>query len=151
MRDVEEFKLTLMASTIIFAEVYESDLTEDARTKFDDLFKRRNVIPVEVDVRTARLAGKIREHYAKQTPAIEMYVPDAIHLASAIIWKANELHTFDGAGKRKRRADLLPMSGNVMGHNLLICTPYAAQLALQPQPQPALPIKQDEDAEEEII
>jgi hypothetical protein len=51
--------------------------------------------------------------------------PDSIRLATAIIFNAEEFHTFDGSGGKKRNGDLLPLSGNVAGHRLKICVPYA--------------------------
>jgi hypothetical protein len=51
-------------------------------------------------------------------------VPDAIHLATAIQYRVDEFHTFDGEGN-SRYLGLLPLSGNVGGHKLTICKPKA--------------------------
>jgi hypothetical protein len=41
--------------------------------------------------------------------------PDAIHLATAILYRADEFHTFDD--------QLIGLSGNVGGHRLIVCKP----------------------------
>jgi hypothetical protein len=51
-------------------------------------------------------------------------VPDAIHLATALIYRADEFHTFDGKNGRNTLG-LLPLSGDVGGHKLTICKPVA--------------------------
>lgn len=58
-------------------------------------------------------------------------MPDAIHLASAILYDATEFHTFDGARAGANKAGLLTLDGNVAGHRLKICAPKAEQLIFQ--------------------
>ena len=55
-------------------------------------------------------------------------VPDAIHLASAILYEATEFHTFDGVRSGVNKGGLLTLDGNVAGHRLRICAPKAEQL-----------------------
>jgi len=57
--------------------------------------------------------------------------PDAIHLATAITYEADEFHTLDGAGKKKRSTDLLKLGTKIAGrYNLLICKPEGPQAGL---------------------
>jgi transposase-like protein len=60
----------------------------------------------------------------------KLKTPDAIHLASAILHRADEFHTFDET--------LIALSGNVAGHKLTICKPIAKnpELDLNPPKKP---------------
>lgn len=129
VRLVEGNKAELFTSVMTKAEVLESKMTEEQKHRFTELFKRRNVVEVDLDPRVAKLAQIVREFYlARKT---KLSVPDSIHLATAIHYAADEFHTTDGGGERKRRGDLIPLSGSVAGHDLKICTPNAKQLRLQ--------------------
>lgn len=59
----------------------------------------------------------------------KLKTPDAIHLVTAILHRADEFHTFDET--------LTALSGNVAGHRLTICKPIAknSELDLNP-PKP---------------
>ena len=50
---------------------------------------------------------------------------DALRLATAILYRADKFHTFDESNGRNSLG-LLPLSGNVAGHNLTICKPIAS-------------------------
>jgi len=116
----------LLTSVITDTEILESTLTEEAKAKFHGLFKRRNCQMVNTDHRITRLSSDIRDYYHQQK-AIDglpdLSTPDAIHLGTAIHYKAKELHTFDERNDPKKRRALIPLSGNVAGHNLMICKP----------------------------
>lgn len=91
---------------------------------------------INPDPRISNLASEIRDYYERQKqidgkPGLS--VPDAIHLATAIQYEVNEFHTFDEKDSPRSRA-LLPLNGNVAGHNLVICKPHATQLWLDLQP-----------------
>ena len=132
-RDVNDNKAVLITSVITLTEVLEARLSDEARQKFRDLFKRRNVKQINVDQRIAQLAQEIRQHYSQQNPSVRIETPDSIHLATAILYKADELHTTDGSGKRKRPSDLISLSGNVTGrYPLQIVLPRSKQVGLFP-------------------
>lgn len=82
---------------------------------------------MDVNPRVSEKSHFIRDYYDQK--GIKLSSPDTIQLATAIIFNAEEFHTFDGSGK-KRNGDLLPLSGNVAGHKLKICVPYAQQGSL---------------------
>jgi len=74
---------------------------------------------------------RVRNYYSMR-PEFEnrtLATPDAIHLASAIMNRATEFHTFDGGGVGKSLG-LLPLTGNVAGHKLTICKPQAKNPSL---------------------
>ncbi len=54
-----------------------------------------------------------------------MQLGDSLQVATALhLPNIREMHTLDGAGKRKRRLDLLTLNGNVAGAKLVIVQPY---------------------------
>ena len=124
VKQVESRVADLFTSEITKSEVLEGKMTPQQRERFGKLFQRRNVVSVDVSGRVLSLSKEIREWNPK------ISLPDAIHLATAIIYEADEFHTTDGAGKRKRGGDLLPLDGNVAGHKLRICVPCAKQYSL---------------------
>jgi hypothetical protein len=84
------------------------------------------------------LAHEIRDYYQvlkkkKMTDLPTVDTPDAIHLATAIIYECGWFFTFDKndrRGNRPRRA-LIPLSGNVAGKfKIVICKPDIDQLGL---------------------
>ena len=94
---------------------------------FEDLMKRNSITRIAVDMRIAKLAKELREYYVAQKSQNNdrmLSVPDAIHLATAILYRADEFHTFDEES-RKKTVGLIPLSGNVAGHSLRICKPVA--------------------------
>lgn len=107
-------------------EVLKSRLAEDAIRLFGELFKRRNVILVSLDARIADLAHDIRDYY--QRIGKNVRTADAIHLATAIYYGVEKFYTFDGTG---RRSGLISLSGNVAGHDLIVCAPMVSQYTLR--------------------
>lgn len=85
----------IITSVITHAEMLRCKFTGDNFDKFKDLFKRPDIIPCEVTENIAILAGELRDHYGNQ-----LTTPDAIHLATAIYFEVDEIHTSDGSGKK---------------------------------------------------
>lgn len=104
----------LMTSVLTTVEVLQAKIPAGVDNLFVGLMKRMSC--VSVDRKVAQLAHDIRNDHAKQGKRLK--APDAIHLATAILHRADELHTFD--------EQLLTMSGNVSGHRLVICIPVAS-------------------------
>jgi predicted nucleic acid-binding protein len=145
-QDINDNKAILITSVITRTEVFEGRLSDDVRQKFTDLFKRRNVKQIAVDERVAELARQIREYYSVQKPSVRIETPDSLHLATAILYKADELHTTDGSGKRRRPSDLISLSGNVAGqYPLTILLPRSKQVGLFPGQIPPPRPKKDTD------
>jgi predicted nucleic acid-binding protein len=124
VKQVENGKAVLFTSALTKSEVLEGRMTPEQKETFSELFQRKNLVLVEITDRVLTLSKEIREWNPK------ISTPDAIHLATAILYEADEFHTTDGGGKRKRPGDLLPLDGNVAGHNLKICTPRSDQYNL---------------------
>jgi predicted nucleic acid-binding protein len=125
---VNNGKANLCTSIITRTEVLESAMTPEAATKFENIFKRRNVLQISLDNPIADRARFIRDYYHKQS--LKISVPDSVHLATALIYAVTEFHTLDGSGQRARPNDLLRLNGNVAGYPLLIRVPRKVTLPL---------------------
>lgn len=127
VRKINGGEAILVTSQMTNIEVLQSRLSSDAQQKWKDIFNRRNCQIMDINPRIGEKASFIRDYYDQK--GIKLSSPDSIQLATAIIFNAEEFHTFDGSGK-KRNGDLLPLSGNVAGHKIKICVPYAEQGSL---------------------
>jgi hypothetical protein len=106
-------------------------LEKEKEALFQDLLKRSSVEVVSVSRRVANLAREIRDILHSEN--IKIAVPDSIHLATAIHYKASALHTYDGCGKRPKNTDLLKLKTPVIGkYEVKICKP-------EPPPQEERP------------
>jgi predicted nucleic acid-binding protein len=115
----------IMTSVITRVEVLQSKLPAGLENLIQGLMKR--ITAVSVETKVAGLAHDLRNHYAvnaAQNGGKLLSTPDAIHLATGILYRATEFHTFDNDGDAKHLG-LLPLSGNVAGHKLTICKPQA--------------------------
>jgi len=132
----------IVTSVLTLTEVLDSKLPAGMKTLIDGLLKRVNRVGMEIKI--ARMAHDLRDYYVQRSAEFggkTLAVPDAIHLATAILYRVSEFHTFDGGGMGKSLG-LLPLSGNVGGHRLTICKPQAKspQLDLRkPRPDPTTP------------
>jgi predicted nucleic acid-binding protein len=118
-------EVRLVTSVLTQVEVLESRIPVGVETQFQGLLKR--MTRLSMDTKVASLAHDLRDHYtsaAAATGGKTISVPDAIHLSTAIHYRVDEFHTFDENGN-SRYLGLIPLSGNVGGHNLTICKPVA--------------------------
>jgi hypothetical protein len=83
----------------------------------------KRIKTVSVDIRVASIAHDLRNHYA-QKGGKTLSTTDAIHLATAVLYRADEFHTFDEGGSN-RSLGLIPLCGDVGGHKLRVCKPVA--------------------------
>jgi predicted nucleic acid-binding protein len=111
----------VMTSVLTMVEVLAAKIPVGVDSLFKDLLKR--VSRQGMDIRVAALAHDLRNHYAVLGKSLK--TSDAIHLATAIMYRADEFHTFDD--------QLLSFSGNVGGHKIITCKPEtkAPQLDLR--------------------
>jgi predicted nucleic acid-binding protein len=131
VEEVEQNRVYLFTSVATVTEVFETDLSVEIKEMYSRLLKRRNVQRMDTDLRVSELAQKIREFYVLQNRTDnrgKLSHADAVHLATAIHYSADELWTFDDG--RHRGRGLLELNGNVAGHELVICKPWAKQLRL---------------------
>lgn len=129
--NVNNGNIRLITSVITRTEVFEADLPEDVRIKYEALLQRRNVQLLDNDLRVANLSREIREYYTrlqKQDGIDTVTTPDAVHLATAIHYRADAFYTFDN-GKQGGRS-LLSLNGNVAGYPLQICKPTVTQILI---------------------
>ncbi len=126
VRKVHNNEIVLFTSFMTQTEVFESKMSQKAKGLWENVFKRKNVKMISGDQRVGALSSFIRDYYNRKS--IKIKSPDAIHLATAIIYGADEFHTLDGAGPTKKASDLLRLGAKIAGHyNLLICTPEGPQ------------------------
>ena len=76
-----------------------------------ELFEQPHVERVQVDVEVAKLARSVKRKYH---PTLASRA-DAIHLATALYWNCEELHTYDGG-------HLLPLNGKIARRDGIILT-----------------------------
>lgn len=118
-------EVTIMTSVLTTTEVLQSKLPVGTSTLLSGLMRRLQ--QTSIDSKIARLAHDLRDYYAERADlhgGKTLATPDALHVATAILYRADEFHTFDGGGVGKSLG-LLPLSGNIGGHKLAICKPVA--------------------------
>jgi predicted nucleic acid-binding protein len=103
----------IWTSTMSYVEVYRikgeelnpKPYSTSALDKIEEMFEQEFVKLIPIDVETAKLARRLlRENEGLKKR------PDAIHLASAMRWSINTLHTYDGN-------DLLHLDGKLKTKN----------------------------------
>lgn len=133
---LEKFKrreLTLVTSVLTITEISIAKIPAGTETLLDEVMQRPNFSRIAIDIRVAKLARDLRNYYLARPEwgGKTLTVPDALHLATAILYRVKEFHTFDEHGD-KNTLGLLPLTGNVAGHNLAICKPpVSRQLPLK--------------------
>jgi predicted nucleic acid-binding protein len=112
---IKNSEIKAISSVITDTEILSGHFPPNKKDQVERTLSRmRNFEYINIDRRISRLASEIRDFYSAIRRNIE--TPDANHLATAIHYNVNALYTFDAD-------DLLPLNGNVAGHNLLICKP----------------------------
>jgi predicted nucleic acid-binding protein len=127
-KEVTANRAILCTSVATQTEILQGKMSPEQSERLENLFKRRNVISINLDTRIAKRASEIRNFYHERE--IKLSVPDCQHLATAILYEADEFHTLDGDGKRQRPNDLLRLNGDVAGYPLHIRVPTAVQGSL---------------------
>lgn len=128
-------EITIATSVLTLGEMLDlsNQLSASAHRKFQLFFRRSDIIRISADIRVAELTQKLRDFYWIQSrtdglPTLEF--GDAVHLASAIHYNVHEFITFDSRDVKKpskAKRGILPLSGNVAGHRLLIAKPVAKE------------------------
>lgn len=99
VNEVENNEAILFTSAIMRTEIYESRLSQEQKNKFAMLMRRSNVREINADPRITVRASQIREYHDNEKENRKIKTPDAIHLATAIIYGADEFQTMDGLQK----------------------------------------------------
>lgn len=117
---LEKEEIILMTSTMTRSEVFLGKLTEAQKEKYEALMHRKSLQEIVPDSRVTARSSLIREQYKSKPVRVEVRTPDAIHLATAILYGADELQCLDGTGGR----GLLRFNGQKEVSGLNIITPY---------------------------
>ncbi len=130
---INNHEALLITSSIIDSEILQCTLDSTAQNMLNQIFKRRNFRKINTTNRVWTLAGEIRDYYQKRKEIDNLptvTTPDSVHLATAILYEADEMHTYDQNNLTGKRRALTPLSGNVAGiYRLTICKPLPIQLA----------------------
>lgn len=121
-----EMKNVIITSVITQIEVLSAKLTAEQEELFKKSFRSQYHIQYDVDPPIAQKARQFRESLLNPGGK-GLSLPDAIHLATAAIYKADEVLTFDDGQKDKKSLGLLELSGNARVDKLVICKPTVAQ------------------------
>ena len=114
-------EIIIITSVLTAVEVLSSKIPAGMDTLFKGMMKR--VTQIGMDIRVAGLAHDVRNYYVTQGGKT-VSTPDAIHLATAILHRVSEFHTFDSDNSRGSLG-LIQLSGEVAGNKLTICKPEA--------------------------
>ncbi|MDA8014942.1 MAG: PIN domain-containing protein [Gammaproteobacteria bacterium] len=89
----ENGECQLLASALVLVEVLEKATPGGGMGKFENLLGSSRIVrAIPANVFVAQKARKIRNHFY---PDKKISVPDAVHIATAIVSKADVLHTSD--------------------------------------------------------
>jgi hypothetical protein len=122
-KDIFENKNEIFTSVITLTEVLPAKLTDDQEEKFHGTFKSSNHILYDVDYAIAKKTRELRNQFLNHQSGKILSTPDSLHLATAIIYSADELNTFDDGKKDKRFLGLLELSGTSEVGGLIIKKP----------------------------
>jgi predicted nucleic acid-binding protein len=111
--EIDAGAANLIFSVTTFAEILESKYTAEQIDKLNRFLLRSNVIKVETTFPIAHKASQIRN--AGLAEGRKIKTPDATVLATAILYKANVLHSLD--------AHHLNLDGNPIVDGLSISLP----------------------------
>jgi hypothetical protein len=112
----------LVVSTLMRTEIFIGQLDLETKQKFSGFLQRSNVHEIAPDMRITDRASSIREYYNRRSEKIK--APDAIMLATSILYRVDEMQTMDGLETNKRYTKLLALNGDVAGYPLVIVPPY---------------------------
>jgi hypothetical protein len=121
VRLIDKNEAILITSVMTETEILRGNLSPSVIQMFDKILKRRNVKMISHDQRIARKSSQIMEYYQKKGQTLTH--PDCVHLATAILYEADEFLTLDGSGKKKK---LLSLSGDEGVDGLVISIPLSA-------------------------
>lgn len=116
-KDAASGKCEIWTSAYVYLEVHKAKAQggdpfppEESDKRIDAMLEQPYVIRVQVDSDVARLARQLRRQFPNELKK----KADAIHLATAVWWDLDELHTYDGShllplNKKVQRNDGLPL------------------------------------------
>jgi predicted nucleic acid-binding protein len=130
LRENFQRKNTIITSTLTFIEVLPSRIGAEKNEQFQRSFRTGHHIAYDVDPPIARKAAEIREKFIKREGGKNLATPDAIHVATALIYRADCIFTFDDGQKDRRHLGLLELDKNDRVDGVHICRPHIAEFGL---------------------
>ncbi|MFO0966087.1 MAG: PIN domain-containing protein [Gemmataceae bacterium] len=113
--EIDSGAANLITSVVAYSEVLSARHSEEQMARFRGFLKRSNVTIAENTLVIAEKVGQIRSLCLSQSPKRKLKTPDATFIATAIIYKADVLHSTD--------PDILRLNGNPAVEGLRIATP----------------------------
>lgn len=130
IRMSEAAEIRIATSQISMIEV-TSCMEDDALEKsFQSVFNGHHHVRYDVDSRVIEKARQLRSSLLKDDPKIKIAVPDAIHIATAMVLGAGEFHTFDDGKLDENKCSLLKLDGHSLLKGLRIKKPESPQTDL---------------------
>lgn len=117
-RRMEKREIRIVTSVITISEILPGKIPAGVYEMLDRAMRHPNFTRYMVDIRVAKLTQDIRDYYVRNPTkdgSRVLKTPDAIHMATAILARANVFHTTDER--------LLRYNGNVGDHDLVIELP----------------------------
>ncbi len=127
IKDNDQGQNVIITSTITMIEVLSVGLTEKMEQTFRDWMRPQKFrARFDVDPKVSLRARMLRESVLEIEKKTTLTTPDAIHVATAILYGANAMHTFDDGRKKsggKKGVSLLDLNGREDVGSLKICKP----------------------------
>ena len=114
--EIDASRADLIMSAIVYSEILEAKHSKQQMKQFQMFLKRSNVIVVDVTIGMAQKAAEIRGKAAKAKEKRRLKTPDAIVIATALVYGADVLHSFD--------PHLVNLSGTAIVDGLKITHPH---------------------------
>lgn len=112
-KEISSAQANLVVSSLIDFEISEARHTPEQITRVRSFLKRSNIARIDAGGPVTELAAKIRDGLVKEDKTLRR--ADAIILATAILYRADVLHSTDEHHLR--------LNGSPLVHGLLIETP----------------------------
>ncbi|MCW1915839.1 PIN domain-containing protein [Luteolibacter sp. GHJ8] len=125
----------IVTSTITLLEVTSCIDDKDLEDRFQRSFNASHHSLYGAELKVMTKARRLRADLHKAEPAFKISVPDAIHVATAMILGVDEIHTFDGGKVDKDKCSLLNLSGHPLLDKLVIKKPEAPK-PVEPEADP---------------
>jgi predicted nucleic acid-binding protein len=114
--ELDSGKAVLLVPVTAYSEVLEAKHTPNQMVQFKKFLERSNVVVADVTQAIAEKAGQIRSRGLEAKPKRKIATPDAIFIATAIIYRADAFHTLE-------TTQLPQLSGLDIVDKLKICPP----------------------------
>jgi len=120
LEENKENRNIIITSTLTLTEVFKCSPAKKQQELLLELFQLPNHIVYDLDAKIAQRAGELRGTIKVNEKVIS--TPDAIHIATAVTHRVDELHSFD-KGKKGSSCSILGLSGHEGLQKLRICKP----------------------------